>query len=220
MSRTFGIATDGLSSELSYNGVKFELIVEKKPFMVGGQPVKATLTRNGKTVCSVPCMAQDDDFNNDQHIKTYLMAYNMMRCKVIGYNDSLCFNVVHELCNALRGFHHGHFEIGTYTENEDTGLSERNFIDFPWRSGNDYEVTEFDNQQYRVWLSVSPPSGQLICVKLKMLELGVYSIKPDIIEDQREVRFFFPDTKLIPSLDEMLKLYKASRLKRPVQEPA
>lgn len=193
-----------LQTILNDNGREFELVFETTPIEMHGGVLAATIMLEGKVFCQLPCVPEDRD-----PLSTFKLAYLMMACNVIGYDNGLCFDPLRDLELAIRRFDE---KFRTDVWSEDVwGESKRNFYKLPFAlSGEMDEGIDWHGRRYRARQEISLPYSQLYCVKLILNEYNS-DIKPAAIEETMEARFWFVKEDRVPSLQTLLNMYDKSR---------
>lgn len=201
---THSLTVNHLSAVLVDNGTKFELVFEPAPIEMNGGVLAATLTLDDKVLCQLPCVPEDRD-----PLATFKLAYMLMACKVIGYNEGLRFDELRDLEVAIRRFD-DKFRTDVWSEDV-WGESSRNFYKLPFAfSGEMDESIEWQGRHYRARQEISLPYSQLYCVKLILNEYNP-GIKPGSIEETLEARFWLAKEDRVPSLQTLLNMYEKSR---------
>ena len=193
-----------LLATLKHNIQTFELVYEKEPIVMNVGKLAATLTLNGKVLCHLPCIADSRD-----PLATFKLAFQLMTCKVIGYAKELTFDALRDLESAIRQFD-DKFRMDVWDENM-YGDTQRLFHALPFAKDGETTISIWwQGRQYRAHQEIALPYSQLYCVKLVLNQWNP-SIKPNAIEETLEIRTWLNQDQLVPSLDDMLKAYAASR---------
>ncbi|EJI5696314.1 hypothetical protein NFI00_000017 [Salmonella enterica] len=212
MSNSLSVSTDGTVITLTRNGQKFEMITEKKAFMIADKPVRGSLSYNDQLLCHIPCIVETDA------IKTLVLAYKMMKCGVVGYDRTLGWDVLEDFRMAVQKFTKNDIYLQAWMEDEDEN-SYRKFYKLPFSNGLLAMETELAGRKYTVRQEVSPTDNQMYCVKLVFWPHGIYPLQPGSVEQTIEARMWFSDSRILPAPEEMIKHYKKSQQLR-TAEPA
>ncbi|EBV8434152.1 hypothetical protein AVA65_07870 [Salmonella enterica subsp. enterica serovar Minnesota] len=189
---------------LTRNGQKFEMITEKKAFMIADKPVRGSLSYNDQLLCHIPCIVETDA------IKTLVLAYKMMKCGVVGYDRTLGWDVLEDFRMAVQKFTKNDIYLQAWMEDEDEN-SYRKFYKLPFSNGLLSVETVLDGRKYSVRQECSPTSNQMYCVKLVFCPHSIYPLQPGYVEQIIEARMWYSDSRILPNAEQMVAQFIKAR---------